>query len=361
MPARKTLIAPLAAVLLLLVPGSALAAGSAVARGSVRDSSGALARSGTVELFADPSASGAPEGRLTLVARAPIRHGRFVIAAPRAALKENAVDADGYRDWLVAARTPGSAAGAAFSSREAVPAKLRLRSNPAPALPRTTAQAAVGNPCHYELERQVNRRVRMSDVHGWTGVSATFLYAADNSADTYVGLAVQSPGGHWSASGTDHVTNSKVFGQTATVPGRGNRRVSGIFKFNILKVHGRNCPKGTLKRFTRAYRFEGGMKVDDKPAAKGLTGRCDKAAGHQKLHPDTTAFTATAHSLTYDRAFTLFGVTLGSSQTFSKNVQITLANHSKHSVWVCGASQSGDPVPIADAAMLYAGPQVHHK
>jgi hypothetical protein len=233
----------------------------------------------------------------------------------------------------------------------------------APAVPGSTvARPAIGNPCHYELERQVDRRVRMSDVHGWKGVSSTFQYAADHSADTYVGLAVQTPGGHWKASGSDHVTNTKVFGQTATLGGRGDRRVTGVFKFNILKRHGRNCPKGTLKRFTRAYRFEGGMRIENhKPARRGLSGRCNKASGHRKLYPHTSVFTATAHSFSYDRAFSLFGLTLGSSTTFSKNAQITLANHSGHAVWVCGMSQSGNAVPIAEAAMLYAGPRVRHK
>jgi hypothetical protein len=242
-----------------------------------------------------------------------------------------------------------------------VPAGLLLA---APgALPRTVARAAIGNStCHYELERQVDRRVRMSDVHGWKGVSSTFRYAADRSADTYIGLAVQDPSGHWKAGGTDHVTNTKVFGQTATIPGRGDRRVTGIFKFNILKETGRNCPPGGPKRFTRAYRFEGGMRIEKhKAARRGLSGRCNKARGRRKLYPSTSVFTATAHSFSYDRAFSLFGLTLGSSTTFSKNAQIELANHSKRAVWVCGMSQSGSAVPIAVAAMLYAGPRVRHK
>jgi hypothetical protein len=244
-----------------------------------------------------------------------------------------------------------------------VPAALLLVAALAPAADgsRGGVRAAIGNPCHYSVDRQVNRRVRMSEVHGWTGVSSTFQYAADHSADTYVGIAVQTPAGHWQASGTDHVTNSKIFGQTATIPGRGDRAVTGIFKFNILKRRGTRCPKGTLRGFTRAYRFEGGMRVERKPAAHGLSGRCDTAAGHQKLYPHTSVFTATAHSFSYDRAFSLFGVTLGSSTTFSKNAQIALANHSRHAVWVCGVSQRGQAVPIADAAMLYAGPRVRHK
>ena len=75
----------------------------------------------------------------------------------------------------------------------------------------------------------------------------------------------------------------------------GDRPVTGIFKFNILKRHGRNCPKGTLKRFTRAYRFEGGMRIENRKAApRGLSGRCNKAPGHRKLYPHTSVFTATA-------------------------------------------------------------------
>ena len=222
---------------------------------------------------------------------------------------------------------------------------------------------ASANPCHYSLERQVDRRLVMSEVHGWIGVSSTFQYAADHSADSYVGIAVQGPGGHWSAGGTDHVTNTKVFGQTATQNGRGDRRVTGVFKFNILKASGSDCPKDIKKRFTRAYRFEGGMRIEKGKgtlAPAGLSGHCDTAAGHRKLYPATTAFTATAHSLSYDRAFTLFGVTLGSTMTFSKNAQITLSNHGKLPVWICGVNTAGQPVPIADAAMLYAGPRTRH-
>jgi hypothetical protein len=72
-------------------------------------------------------------------------------------------------------------------------------------------------------------------------------------------------------------------------------------------------------------------------------------------------FTATAHSFSYDRAFSLFGVTLGSGITFSKNAEIELESQTGHAVWVCGMSQSGNAVPIADAAMLYAGPRVRRK
>jgi hypothetical protein len=232
----------------------------------------------------------------------------------------------------------------------------------AAAPPGTGDAHAAGESCHYALDRQVDRRVQMSEAHGWTGVSSTFKYAADRSADTYVGVAVQSPKGVWTASGTDHVTNTKVFGQTATVRGRGDRRVTGVFKFNILKLRGRNCPKDAKKGFTRAYRFEGGMRVEKGRAAPaGLSGRCNKAPGRRKLFPSTTVFTATARSFTYDRAFSLVGVTLGSSTTFSKNAEITLANHGQRAVWICGMSTSGQAVPIADAAMLYAGPRVPGK
>src|SRR3954469_2191165 len=137
-----------------------------------------------------------------------------------------------------------------------------------------SAQAAIPPPCHFQLDRQVERRVRMSEVHGWKGVSATFRYSTDHSADSYVGVAVQGPGGHWSASGTDHVTTSHVFGQTATVRGKGNRRVTGIFKFNIIKRAGRDCPSDTPRRFTRALSFEGGMKLGKRGSApRGLAGR----------------------------------------------------------------------------------------
>jgi hypothetical protein len=245
--------------------------------------------------------------------------------------------------------------------RDGQPTELRLRASAAPGASATQPRAAANTTCHYGLDRQVNRRVRMSDVHGWVGVSSTYQYAADHSADSYIGVAIQTPSGHWQASGTDHVTNTKVFGQTATIGGRGDKRVTGIFKFNILKLRGRNCPKGTLKGFTRAYRFEGGMRVEKTPAAAGLSGHCDTAAGHQRLYPRTTVFTSTAHSLSYDRALTIFGVTLGSTSTFSKNVQITLSSHTNRVAWVCGLSQSGQAVPIADAAMLYAGPRISRK
>src|SRR5690349_894287 len=90
------------------------------------------------------------------------------------------------------------------------------------------AHAAVARPCHYELEKQVNRRVRMSDVHGWKGVTATFEYSADHAADSYVGVSVQLPNGHWQANGTEHVTKSNVFGQTGSVVGAGNKAITGI-------------------------------------------------------------------------------------------------------------------------------------
>jgi hypothetical protein len=217
--------------------------------------------------------------------------------------------------------------------------------------------SAAAQSCGYGVDREVDRRVRMSEVHGWTGVSATFEYAAGRAADTYVGFAIQDPKGVWKAGGTDHVTSTKVFGQTATVRGRGSRYVSGVFHFNILKQHGRRCPRGTIKGFTRATRFEGGMRLG-KRAPRGLSGRCNKAPGRRKLFPDTSVFTSTARSRSYDRAFTLLGVTLGSTTSYSSNAQIKLENHSRRAVWVCGSSQSGRPVPIADATMLYAGPRV---
>ena len=200
----------------------------------------------------------------------------------------------------------------------------------------------------------------MSEVHGWKGVSATFRYSTDHSADSYVGIAVQGPGGHWSANGTDHVTTSNVFGQTATVPGRGNRRVTGIFKFNVIKWRGA-IPSDIPKRYTRALSFEGDMKLG-KPgsAPRGLAGRCNKTPGRRKLNPHTGVFAATGRSVSYDRGFTLFGVTLGSSTAISKSAQIELNNSTKHAVWVCGTSASGTPVPINQAVMLYAGPRVRH-
>ena len=356
MHARKTLIALVSLALLLIAPSSALA-GSAVAGGTVRDAGGGLARSGTAFLYADPSASGARSGSLPLVARAPIRNGRFTVSAPDSVLVPNPPDADGYRDWLVTVRTAHGTAASPLSARAGDPATLRLRATPAPA----NAQAAIRDTCHYSLDRQVDRRVRMSDVHGWIGIDSTFTYAAEHSADTYVGAAVQTPKGIWKAQGTDHVTNTKIFGQTATLSGRGNRRVTGVFQFNILKLRGSGCAKNTLKGFTRAHRFQGGMRVEDKhPAAPGLSGHCDTAPGHRKLYPRTTVFTSTAQSFTYDRSFTLLGVTLGSSTTFSKNAQITLGNHGSKPAWVCGVSLSGQPVAISDAAMLYAGPRTAH-
>src|SRR3954454_4010774 len=99
--ARKTLTALLPVGLLLVSPGPAIGAGSTVADGTVREAGGALARSGTVELFADPSASGARTGRLTLVARATIHRGRFALAPSPTSLTRSPADAAGYRDWLV--------------------------------------------------------------------------------------------------------------------------------------------------------------------------------------------------------------------------------------------------------------------
>jgi hypothetical protein len=214
--------------------------------------------------------------------------------------------------------------------------------------------------CHYAVDHQVDRRVLMSEVHGWIGVDATFQYAAGRSADTYVGAAVQSPKGIWSAQGTDHVTNARVFGQTAKLNGRGDRRVTGVFKFNILKLRGQRCPKDAIKGYTRALRFEGGMRIEKgkgSTAPPGFSGRCNKTPGHRKLYPGTSVFTGTGRSFTYDRAFTIVGVTLGSSTTFSTNAQITLVNHGQRAVWVCGVNASRQPVPIADAVMLYAGPR----
>jgi hypothetical protein len=222
---------------------------------------------------------------------------------------------------------------------------------------------SAGIGCRYRVEKKFIRRVLMSEVHGWIGVDATFRYAAGNAADTYVGVAVQAPGGKWSASGTDHVTKTKEFGQTATQSGRGNRRVTGNFRFHVLKWGGTNCEKVDHVRFTRAVRFEGGMRVSTAkvPAPKGLSGQCDRAPGHQVLYPNTSVFTSTGKSLAFDRAFTLFGVTLGSSTTFSTNAQIELRNRGKLRVWVCGLSATGQAVPIADAAMLYAGPRISDK
>jgi len=244
----------------------------------------------------------------------------------------------------------------------AIVSTVALAAVPAAGLPAldgpADAQAAIPPPCHFEPERQVERRVRMSEVHGWKGVSATFRYSIDHSADSYVGAAVQGPGGHWSAGGTDHVTTSHVFGQTATVRGKGNRRVTGIFKFNVIKRAGRDCPPDTPRRFTRALSFEGGMKLGKRGSApRGLAGRCNKAPGHRKLNPHTGVFGATGRSRTYDRGFTLFGVTLGSSTSFSKSATIGLNNRTRHAVWVCGTNASGAAVPINQAVMLYAGPR----
>jgi hypothetical protein len=62
-----------------------------------------------------------------------------------------------------------------------------------------------------------------------------------------------------------------VFGQTATVPGKGNRRVTGIFKFNVIKSAGRDCPSDTPKRYTRALSFEGDMKLGKPGSARAAS------------------------------------------------------------------------------------------
>jgi hypothetical protein len=224
------------------------------------------------------------------------------------------------------------------------------------------AASAAAQSCGYKLERQFDKRVQMSEVHSWIGVSATFRYAVEKSADTSIGYAVQSPGGRWSvkAGGTDTVTEAKLFGQTASLRGRGDRRVTGIFKFNVLKLRGNRCPEGTIKRFTRAYRFEGGMRVEKgkgSTAPVGLSGKCNTAAGRQKLYPGTSVFTGTVKSFTYERGVSFFGVSVASSTSFGKNAQIHLQNHGAKAVWVCGTDTAGNAVPISQAAMLYTGPR----
>jgi hypothetical protein len=224
------------------------------------------------------------------------------------------------------------------------------------------AGSADAQSCGYKLERQFDKRVQMSEVHSWTGVAATFRYAVENSADTSIGIAVQSPGGRWSvqAGGTDTVTRARLFGQTASLRGRGDRRVTGVFKFNVLKLHGSRCPKDAVRRFTRAYRFEGGMRVEKgkgSTAPAGLSGRCNTAPGRRKLYPGTSVFTGTTKSFTYERGVSFFGVAVASSTSFGKNAQIELKNHGAKPVWVCGVNTAGQPVPIAEAAMLYTGPR----
>ncbi len=212
--------------------------------------------------------------------------------------------------------------------------------------------------CGYKLDRQVDRRVRMADLHSWTGVTATFDYAVGGEAATYVGVAIQDPKGVWKAEGTNRVARSRVFGQTASLRGRGDRRVTGVIKFNIIKRYGDRCPPGTDKGFTRGYRFEGGMRVEKrKRAPRGLSGRCNKTAGHRKIYPDTSAYTALGRSTTIDRAFSLAGVTLGSSTTYSKTARIELKNHGSRAVWICGTDEAGRAVPVSQAAVLYAGPR----
>src|SRR5262249_17990061 len=142
-------------------------------------------------------------------------------------------------------------------------------------------------------------------------------------------------------------------------------RVSGNFRFHILKWDGSDCPREHPDhvRFTRAVRFEGGMRVSTAkvPAPKALSGQCDTAPGRQILYPNTSGFTSTGKSLTFDRGISLFGVTLGSSTTFGSNAQIELRNHGQLRVWVCGVSATGQAVPVADATMLYAGPRISNK
>lgn len=122
--------------------------------------------------------------------------------------------------------------------------------------------------------------------------SITFVIAP------YVGVAVQWPGGNWTAQGTDHVTNATVFGQSVAMRGRGDRRVTGIFSFNVFKETGRNCDDNGPKRYTRAYRFEGGMRAErGQDAPKGLTGHCYTVVGHRKLARNASAFTGTVQPL----------------------------------------------------------------
>src|SRR5690242_5400261 len=130
MNARNTLTALLSSGLLLALPGAAAAAESPVAAGTVRDAGGSPARSGTVELYADPSASGAPSGDLTPVASGAIRDGRFALSAPNGVGAGNLPDAAGYRDWIVTVRTPAGTAAQPFSARAGVPAQLGLQTAP---------------------------------------------------------------------------------------------------------------------------------------------------------------------------------------------------------------------------------------
>jgi hypothetical protein len=221
-----------------------------------------------------------------------------------------------------------------------------------------TASAAAAQSCHYTLDHQVTRPVVMAELHSWVGVDATFDYHAGSSVDSYIGAAVQGSNGIWSAHGSDHVANATDFGQSAKQSGRGDHPVTGAFKFNIVKRVGRNCPKGTVKAYTRAVRFEGSMRVRKRwPAARGLSGRCNQVKHRRRLFPGTAVHTGMSRTHTYDHAFTLVGVTLGGSTSFSTGVEVTLANHGARPVWICGVSSSGQNVPIAEAATIYAGPR----
>src|SRR5262249_7587345 len=161
------------------------------------------------------------------------------------------------------------------------------------------------------------------------------------AADSYVGFARQGSDGIWAVAGTEHVTNANAFGQTATIRGRGDKPVTGVVRFNIFREAGQGCDDDGPKRYARAYRFEGRMRVERVSGApNGPTGHCDTAAGHRKLNRNTSAFTGTSQSLKYDHSFTLVGLTLGSSTTFGSNAQIELRNRSKHAIWICGMSTS---------------------
>jgi len=330
---------------LVLAPGAAHAT---VAYGTVQDSNGKRAGSGTVELYTDPSGSGADSGEFKQVARSTIREGRFSIGASSGA---------GPRDWLVGVRTRRGTRTWAFSTRDGAPKQLRLRTLPSKQSDADLTASRPGN-CHYDVKKKVYRRVTMSELHSWTGVSATFKYAEGRGASTYLEAAIKSPKGVWSASGGNEVTRAKEFGQSVKIRGRKNRRVTGVFWFNILGTHGYRCPPGIEKGFTKAVRFEGGMRTEkSRPPAPWLSGRCKTANGHRKLYRGATVETSNTKSLTNSSAYSLFTVTLGSRTTFSENASITLENYGGKPAWVCGVSTSGGAVPIADAAMLFAGPR----
>jgi hypothetical protein len=339
---------------LVLAPGAAHAS---VAYGTVQDSNGERAQSGSVELYADPSGSGAESGEFKRVAQSTIRGGRFTIGASDAALAAHPAGATGYRDWLVGVRTKRGTRTWAFSARDGAPKQLRLRTQPAKGTPSDLSASRPGS-CHYDVKKKTYRRVTMSELHSWTGVSATFRYAEGRAASTYLEAAIKSPKGVWSASGGNEVTRAKEFGQSVKIRGRKSRRVTGVFRFNILGVHGYRCPPDVIKGFTKAVRFEGGMRVEkSRPPAPWLSGRCKTANGHRKLYRGATVETSNTKSLTNSSAYSIFTVTLGSRTTFSENASITLENYGGRPAWVCGVSTSGGAVPIADAAMLFAGPR----